>query len=466
MFKKNKGNTIKRFFPAMPMEILALEEYFEKMSLKGYLLIGGTNSLYEFKKCDPKRRRFRVEFFSKASIFDSKPERKTEEFIDCWQEAGWTHCLSNGQMQCFYAEGDECSEIETDDQLRFQSVVKATLWAQMTSWLVAIFLLVIRTDQGIRMLNSYYGFRRFLTSRLEISLFVFAGFFVIYGIYGFIDFLMFYVRNKKNLSLGRDIVLFDLKKAQKRITFRFGTLMLMMLGLMIATYNQRQVLMFIILTLATLLVVIYLQGKFFQSEISNRRTNIMMTIVIAVGMVQLLTGLAIGSLFIGKSVVFGRNSMSFYSSDDIPITLETLGIYPLEDYAYRESSMNVDKTLFAKEVEFDERYRPPENYKTTDALADNYPYMNVTVFESDNEFIMNRYLGLYIRYKEEAGDLEIDEHLLADYGYTLYIPEKIEGQMIRVLLVSSNRAIDIGCSTELTVNQITLVLNSILSINT
>src|SRR5690554_3828612 len=128
MFRKTeelKPVTVKKVFPVTPTGVLALENFFEEMSEKGYLLTGAQGIFYEFTTAEPAKRRFQVDYFSKASIFDSKPEMKTQEYIEYCKSAGWIHCFGNGKMQCFYTEDPNAPDIDTEDVLRFQSIAKA-----------------------------------------------------------------------------------------------------------------------------------------------------------------------------------------------------------------------------------------------------------------------------------------------------------------------------------------------------
>lgn len=214
MFKKQKKekSTIKKFFPSLPVEVLALQEIFEKMSERGYLVIGNSNSFYEFEECEPKKRKFHVEYFIKASVFDSRPEKKTIEFIDFCEVAGWNYCFSNGKMQCFYTEDVDSPDIETDDQLRFQSIIKADIYSQITVWLLSVLYLLVGIKEGISTFQHYHPFSEFTTSSIQFGLVSFFLVYIVMSLTSFIDFMVFYMRNNKNVSIGEPLKLYSPKK--------------------------------------------------------------------------------------------------------------------------------------------------------------------------------------------------------------------------------------------------------------
>lgn len=109
------------------------------MSEKGYLVVEGSGAFYKFIESEPKQRRFIVDYFSKASSFAYRPEEETLDYLEYCKAAGWTHSFNNGKMQCFYTKDMETPEIETDDEFKFKSIIKAEISQRIVLWLLTIF---------------------------------------------------------------------------------------------------------------------------------------------------------------------------------------------------------------------------------------------------------------------------------------------------------------------------------------
>ena len=194
----SKPKTKTKFFSTSPVEVLALQSFLEDMSEKGYMLTGAYGSVYTFEECEPVKRRFQVDFFSKASIFNSRSGTNTEDYIEYCESAGWTHCLGSGRMEFFYTEDMEIPEIETDDENRFQSIAKAELWSRIPFWFLAIVYTYLGVNIARSVTSSYSTWSRYLSDPMMTGFAVFFSLYAIGAVISFAGFMRFYFGNKKD----------------------------------------------------------------------------------------------------------------------------------------------------------------------------------------------------------------------------------------------------------------------------
>lgn len=464
MHKKEKRKTIKKYFPASHMEVLALEDFFSEMSEQGYMLVGNSTLFYEFEECEPKKRRFYVDFFTKASVFDSKPENKTQELIDYCKVAGWKHCFSSGKMQCFYTEDMDSPDIETEDHFRLNSIVKASVSTQITIWILAIFYIFLGIYQGKDMMKSFFLFKSFITSSFAMGISFFFIVFLINSLWSFIDVSTYYLKNKRRLSLGETLILYSPEKSKKRMLARLILIVIMFFGIIFTMLNSRKFIFLYIIFFILMIAVLLIQGRFMKSKISNRKTNIAMTIVITFITLQLTTILGIALISFGIS---GKNALPSYKEDKLPITLNELGFYHEKDYSYRESEFKFKESFLASELSFFENYISPDDISEEDASQTLYPYIDVSVFKSKYKGIINKYVDLYFDiYMEMYMDEEVPYNIekvqvkeLNDKGYEVYSESKKEsGQFF---LVKDEEVIRISSNQSLTEEDVNLILSSL-----
>lgn len=457
MFEKKEIS--KKFYPALPTEVLALESYFEEMSELGYLVAGTSNLYYEFEKCEPQKRRFHVEYFIKASIFDSRPEKQTEEFIDYCEVAGWEYCFSNGKMQCFYTEDMSSPDIETDDGLRFQSIFKAVLLTQMPTWLVSLLYLLLGVPQLIATMNRFYLYSRFLTSPIEMGLFMFFLIFIIFSFAGFIDVMSFYLKNRKRLSLGEPLALYTAREAKRRMNGRMIFMTLLLVGIVFVSFSEFRMAYVMIVFLVAVVLLMVFQGKFMKTKVSNRQTNILMTIILTIGLVQLFFMISVGTLFVGKNIVFGKNSITFVEQEKVPVSLDELGYFPDDEYNYRESYFEQKESIFAKETSFSDYYVSENGWMLNKETEEVYPFIQVDVFESEHTKVISKYLDLYIEDRRQYGLEQIEFMCLDDYGYEGYM-SYVNGNY-NIILMKEKKAVHIKSHVMLTEQNVDLILSEL-----
>lgn len=461
---ENKPRTINKYFPATPVEVLSLQNFFEKMSEKGYMLTGIRGVFYEFKECEPKKRRFQVDYFKNASIFDSKPEYKTLEYLSYCKSAGWNHILSSGKMQCFYTEDMESPEIETDDGFRFQSIIKAEFMTHVVQWILALLYTLLGIDQLKFMLTNYYSWIDFLTSPVALAFSLFLSAFVLFSIFDFLDFLRIYLNNKTRLKNGQSLKLYSLKQGASRIRHRMlgmGTLLFL---LVIGSIQSTTQFLIMVIFIGLMICILFIVTRFLKSEKSNRKRNVMMTIGISLLAIPISNLIVLGGFNgfnSGENEVLAKDgSIITYTSDPIPVNLNDLG-YGVEENSFlvEDSMASTHTTFIGKKTFFTNGFINEEGYRENLETNLPYPFFDVTIFESKLDWPINRYVELYVDREEEKSISKTQYAELIKQGYQGYLVNKYETHFL--MLVKDKKTICIASHEQLSEENILRLLAAI-----
>jgi hypothetical protein len=458
MFRKTdelNAVTVKKFFPVTPTGVLALENFFQEMSEKGYLPTGVQGIFYEFTIAEPAKRRFQVDYFSKASIFDSGPEMKTQEYIEYCKSAGWIHCFGNGKMQCFYTEDLNAPDIDTEDVLRFQSIAKAEFWNNFPQWVLALLYGYLGADIISDTASHYSSWARFTSTPISLGFFLFFALYLIGAVSGFMRFMMFYIRNRRKLARGESLELTSVLKVKKSIRIRIIGLSLLFIPLIyIATRSASQIGVSVT-TLLTISVIIFTAGWFMKSRYSNRKTNVILLVVL----------LYLGILATNVAIMAGADSEGTKRQvESSAVTLEEMGFGTAEDDAVHEEYSHDKNRSFmaASRTHSAVRYHESEYAKNIEK-KNVYPFYTMRVFESDYNWIVNRYRTLVFEKNELISGSRFPYPELIRQGYEGYLVRDTtdEEETTRLMLVRENRFILIISHELLSEENILLLLRNI-----
>ena len=200
-----KKDLYKKIFTAAQYDFKAIEEYLEKMALKGYMFTEIKGIFWCFEKCEPTKLRFQVDNFDKATIFDGASEGETTEYVEYCEQCGWHYITGNGKMQFFYTEDENAVPIQTDAGLELKNVVKSTLKSNIFSWFVlpAAFLLNIVIGM-LQIFDNTYGI---FTNNIsgDNLMCIGVGFYVVYilvTIASVLRFVIFVGRSRRSIAKG------------------------------------------------------------------------------------------------------------------------------------------------------------------------------------------------------------------------------------------------------------------------
>lgn len=179
-------------FSFLPYEYKSLEEYLEKMALKGWVLENMMGLFLKFKRSEPKNLKYSVDIMDSVSFFDGKDSESLLEYREYCKEAGWEFICGREKIQVYCSEIDqERIDIHTDEVEKFNTICKASLKYVSLNFITLVFLLY---SQYIITIGSSDG--HFLASPLSLGSLLFVSTFSIHEIIGLITFLIFNIRGK------------------------------------------------------------------------------------------------------------------------------------------------------------------------------------------------------------------------------------------------------------------------------
>ena len=122
-------NILFRTVPFDASDCHALELYLSEMAAKGWMLdeIWILN-IFKFKRCEPKNMRFTVDIPKLSDTCADTSLQNYEllfnEYIDICESSGWKHIVESSQYQIFCTEDVNAVDIQTDDSLKLDSLLK------------------------------------------------------------------------------------------------------------------------------------------------------------------------------------------------------------------------------------------------------------------------------------------------------------------------------------------------------
>ena len=113
------------------LEVLSLYDctgivrHLEKMALDGWALEGISNSIWRYRRIEPKELRYSVVYLPSSSEFDPGPTEASRDLQAFCAQAGWVQVASLAQMHIFRNEDPQAVPIETDPELQVATIHKA-----------------------------------------------------------------------------------------------------------------------------------------------------------------------------------------------------------------------------------------------------------------------------------------------------------------------------------------------------
>lgn len=130
-----------------------IQKYLEKMAGRGWMLEKTGTYFWKFRRIEPAKLHFAVNYFPKASEYQPEPSEEQQTFFDYCEKAGWKLIATVAQMQIFCNEQEDPLPIETDAQVQ----VTIISCAMKKSFLPAQFLLLfLGVVQGWLFLERFF----------------------------------------------------------------------------------------------------------------------------------------------------------------------------------------------------------------------------------------------------------------------------------------------------------------------
>jgi len=105
----------------------SIAAHLEKMAQKGWLLEEIRNTTWIYRRIEPRKLRFAVSYYPKASEYDPEPAPEQQDFWGFCAHTGWMLACTSAQMQIFYNEQEHPVPIDTDPELEVETI-HAAVW--------------------------------------------------------------------------------------------------------------------------------------------------------------------------------------------------------------------------------------------------------------------------------------------------------------------------------------------------
>ena len=386
----NKKKKIKRkMFFASSYEIRAIENFLEEEAEKGWMFERCSGMFYVFEECEPVKLKFQVDYFDKATIFDTNPESNTLDYIEYCSESGWQHVFSSGKMQIFYSVQDNPVPIQTDEKMKLKLVCKATILANWVNWILlpliwGLFNVREMVDELLNP-NYYFAYSRSLTELSEVGFVVFWLAFTLLSIVNMARFGIFYFRNKRRLKNGLGIQYYSSKNIKKYGVFH-QIYLISLLVLLAALFTKDHVSLYLMIEFIVTILMIFLISKMTYSKWANRKANIVIMLVFPIVVANALIFAFMGSISRGDAKLISGDAIYVYSTDDIDLTLEDLGVDKPDEFLYEETVHDKAKSFLGMREVYSDYYNTEDN---------SYGY-SIEIFSSKYKSIMDTYNQLVL----------------------------------------------------------------------
>ncbi len=188
-----------------------MEEHFEEMALKGWMIETKKFVFNIYREIEPKKIKFNVSYAQKViDEYNPKMDDELGEFRDLVEYSGWIFALESGGMDVLYSEDINIAPVETDPHLRIDSVHKHMKKSLAMYYFFVVFMIFLNYTFFINgILKNPISFA---SDFLKINEFILKILIIIYGIINIVD----YSNWKKKALVRADLGEFALKNGNSR----------------------------------------------------------------------------------------------------------------------------------------------------------------------------------------------------------------------------------------------------------
>ena len=291
VFRKKK----RVIFNFLPYEYKSLEEYLEKMALKGWILEDINGYWLKFNKSAPKKLKYSFDIMNKVSFWDGKNCDESLEYREYCEKAGWKFVCESDRREIYCSESDEDRrEIHTDEIEKFNIMTKASLKYISLNIITLICVLITPLMITIGSTDAH-----FLANTLSLSCVILSSVFLLQEMISIISFLVFFIKGKISIRNGEKINYnFKVSILLKRLVrYLFLIILLLILEALTIDYdiNILKVLFIIIgLSFISEYIVNFIRDKNYK----NKRIIILsFYFVLIIVMLSIITTLVFGGIF-------------------------------------------------------------------------------------------------------------------------------------------------------------------------
>ena len=147
-------NTLRRLEIFSFFDHTGIAVHLEKMAEKGWMIEKLTNFGWKYRRMEPKKIRFAVSYYPKASEFDPEPSEEQKMFHEFCAHTGWKLACTSAQLQIFYNENEDPVPIETEPVLELQTIHRSVKRGMLPSYLL---LMVVAVLNGAMFISRLFG---------------------------------------------------------------------------------------------------------------------------------------------------------------------------------------------------------------------------------------------------------------------------------------------------------------------
>lgn len=405
------GNKKWVIFNFLPYEYKSLEEYLEKMAVKGWILEDIRGYYLKFTKSEPKRIRYSVDIMDSISFFDGKDTDKALEYREYCKEAGWNFVCESDKIQIYSSELDNIKiDIHTDEAEKFNNISKASL---KYIFLKLITIILLLYSQYIGTVGSDNG--HFLASSLSLSSLIFVSLLSIHEIIGLVTFFRFFIKGKISLKKEEKInynfkggVLF------KRLIYNLAIIGAIITFIYLAIETDIFILKLMIAMISLIFVFNYIINFIKNKNYKNKIVVISVTYLI----------LIILMIFVMTNMLFrniGSTNDNEKSIDEVTLNLEDFNDVNKDDSEYFRG----DKSPIAKYIFY--------------SNEGNKMYLSYELFESKYKWPVKYNFNKEINSSKEFGISYIEKETNLSKDIKVYVNE----ERFKYIIISENKMIEI-----------------------
>jgi hypothetical protein len=408
-------NTKRTFFDFLPYECAAAEEYLELMAEKGWLLQSVKGNFYKFKKIEQKKIKYSVDVLHKVSIFDHKDSDVALEYREYCKASGWNYVCEIGKIQIFYTEdAKKTISIHTDENEKFKSVFKASLYNMGSQFLLTIMFII---NLYIQLFLGDGGF--VLASNLGVVSIVLTSSIVLINSMRFIRFFFWVIKTRANLRKGKGMNYSNYKQVRKTNILRNSYALVALLIFLILSISERTTgfnITFLIIMCIPIIIMICVR-RFIDKKRCSKNINRVITI-----------GGIIGSAYLIVILVF---SIILFSSESfknaVPTQKPNLTTVDFGFVGNNDESpyINFDKSIIAQRVDY--------------SSGNNNNYLSYTIFQSDYPLVIKFYENRLLSKLNSYGTDLLEEKTKLPNNIVVYS----DSEKRMFVLVSEDKVVEI-----------------------
>lgn len=328
----------REIFIFKPYECGAIEEYLQKKASEGWVLTSLKGVIFKFKRIKPKKIIFAVKI-ARFSNITSK---------DCYEEAGWSHICSNGEIQIYNSV--ERQEIEHNNKYNpkiYNELFKASIGSIILYVLLAIFFTINLFNTFVKGIEIEYV----ISSNTMLICELFKGLIVLYSLLEILCFIRWVIQNKSyNNEIKTDKQFREAKIKTKILKVYLALIVFILLPVMVIEYKDNLGLLIISLLLYYIIpisVLVKIRGSLIKKNIPKGTSSLISIFICFLSFIFILG--PIGSKVLDKidtneKYNLNKNAdVSFLSLQDFGYEEKEHAIYRFNKSFIAESTSNFSK---------------------------------------------------------------------------------------------------------------------------